>query len=330
MSVPGPRTKSSRRLSDQVVVVTGASSGIGRETSQQLARHGARVVLAARRSEALEAAAAEVRALGGTALAVRRTSPSGTRCRRWSTKRGAGSAGSTRGSTGPRCRATASSRPRRSRRSSGCCRSTCSGRSTASKSSCGSCGPRGRARSSPISSGLGVRSVPLQVPYRVAKHGVVALYEGLRLEEEHARSGVAVTTVLPASVNTPLFDVAASWMGVRPTPIPPVYEPSVVAAAVLAAAERPQRHVFVGGAAAQMAALQRLSPALTDQVLTVRDHVFVRQQRTDALPRPSAPRVAACAATADGAVAGRDARPACARRAPRAVARRRPPRAVTP
>ncbi len=72
-----------------------------------------------------------------------------------------------------------------------------------------------------VSSGVGVRSVPLMIPYCIAKSGVNALYEGLRLEERHAKSGVRVTMILPASVDTPFYDSATSWMGVRPAPIPP-------------------------------------------------------------------------------------------------------------
>jgi NAD(P)-dependent dehydrogenase (short-subunit alcohol dehydrogenase family) len=131
-----------------------------------------------------------------------------------------------------------------------------------------------------VSSGLGVRAVPMMVPYCIAKAGVNALYEGLRLEERHARSGVRVTTILPASIDTPFYDSAASWMGVRPAPIPPVYQPRAVAEAILFAADHPRRDIYVG-AAAQLAALQRLSPALTDRLLSVGGQVFARQRRDE-------------------------------------------------
>jgi NAD(P)-dependent dehydrogenase (short-subunit alcohol dehydrogenase family) len=268
-----------RALSQQVVAVTGASSGIGRETAQQLARQGARVVLAARASEALDAAGVEVQALGGTGLAV----PADV-------------------SQWEQVQALVSEVMRRFGRidtwvngaavsSYGEVASTpieaiqrvlevdLLGQIHGVKAVLPIMREQGYGIIIGISSVLGVRSVPMQVPYCVAKHGLVALYEGLRLEEQRAKSGVEVTTILPSSVNTPLFDVAPSWMGVRPAPIPPVYEASVVAKAILAAAEQPRRHVFVGGAGAQLGALQRLSPALTDRLLMVKDQIFTRQQR---------------------------------------------------
>ncbi len=90
-----------------------------------------------------------------------------------------------------------------------------------------------------ISSVLGVRAVPLQAPYCAAKHGLEGLYDSLRLEERHARSGVQVTTILPSAINTPFYDVAPSWMRVRPAAVAPVYEPAAVAEAVLYAATHP-------------------------------------------------------------------------------------------
>lgn len=82
-----------------------------------------------------------------------------------------------------------------------------------------------------VSSGLGVRAVLLMIPYCVAKSGVSALHEGQRLEERHAESGVHVTTILPASVDTPFPDSTRSWTSVRPAPIPPVCQPKAVAEA---------------------------------------------------------------------------------------------------
>jgi len=129
-----------------------------------------------------------------------------------------------------------------------------------------------------VSSGVGVRAVPLMIPYCIAKSGVNALYEGLRLEERHAKSNVRVTTILPASIDTPFYDSVPSWMGVRPAPIPPVYQPLAVAEAIVFAADHPRRDIYIG-AAAQLAMLQRISPALTDRLLTVGGQVFTRQQR---------------------------------------------------
>lgn len=132
-----------------------------------------------------------------------------------------------------------------------------------------------------ISSVLGVRAVPLQAPYCASKHGVEGLYESLRMEERHARSGVRVTTILPGPINTPFYDVARSRMGVRPAPIPPLYPPGAVAEAVLFAAVHERRRIIVGGTGAQLAALQRVSPALVDRVLSLGSQIFERQRKRE-------------------------------------------------
>jgi short-subunit dehydrogenase len=132
-----------------------------------------------------------------------------------------------------------------------------------------------------VSSGLGVRSVPLQVPYCASKRAVVGLIEGVRMEEERAGSRVRFTTILPSSINTPLFDHALSRMGVRPAPIPPVYDPAVVARAIVFAAAHPRRDIYVGAAGRQLDLLERVSPALTDRLLALRGQAFRRQQRAE-------------------------------------------------
>jgi hypothetical protein len=130
-----------------------------------------------------------------------------------------------------------------------------------------------------ISSALGARGVPLQAPYCASKRGVIGLMESVRMEEQRAGSGVQLTTILPSSINTPLFDHALSIMGVRPAPLPPVYQPEAVADAVVFAATHPRRDIYVGAAARQLDLLERLSPALTDRLLATGGQVFRRQQR---------------------------------------------------
>ena len=94
-----------------------------------------------------------------------------------------------------------------------------------------------------------------------------------------ARSGVRLTTILPSSINTPLFDHALSTMGVRPAPVPPTYQPEVVAKSIVFAATHPRRDIYVGAAARQLDLLERLSPALADRLLATGGQVFRRQQR---------------------------------------------------
>ena len=104
--------------------------------------------------------------------------------------------------------------------------------------------------------------------------------DSLRMELEHDDAGVRATTILPSSVNTPLFDHAGSHLGVRPAPVPPVYEPQAVVEAILHAAEHPVRDIVVGGAGKALIVQHRLAPRATDRLLRLGGQAFARQ-RTD-------------------------------------------------
>lgn len=264
-----------------VVVVTGASSGIGRETARRFAAETASVVLAARNEEALRVVAEEVSDLGGTPLVLRTdVADRGQvdaladaalarfgRIDVWVNNAGVSAFGEL------------AELPLQVIERM--LQVDLLGQIYGVKAALPIMRRQGHGTIIGVASLLGVRSAPLQVPYCVSKAGVVALYEGLRMEERRARSGVQMTTILPAAIDTPFYDVAASWMGVRPAAIPPVYQPSAVAEAVLFAAHHPRRQIAVGGAGAALAALQRISPTLTDKLLAVDDQIFKRQRRAE-------------------------------------------------
>jgi hypothetical protein len=98
-------------------------------------------------------------------------------------------------------------------------------------------------------------------------------------------SGTIVNVVLvePSSTNTPLFDHARTRVGRRPRPIPPVYQPSAVAEAIVSAGERPVRKVVVGGAGKLLTLGQRIDPRLVDLYMLLGDRM-VKDQRTDEPP----------------------------------------------
>ncbi|MEU8655586.1 SDR family oxidoreductase [Actinoplanes philippinensis] len=132
-----------------------------------------------------------------------------------------------------------------------------------------------------VSSAEGVRSVPLQAPYTASKFAVRAFHDALRMELAQEDARISVTTVLPASVDTPFFEHARSRLGgALPKPPPPVYAPEVVADTIVFAAEHPRREIPVGGAAAAFMLGQRLLPALTDAVFSLR-RAGVASQRAD-------------------------------------------------
>jgi NAD(P)-dependent dehydrogenase (short-subunit alcohol dehydrogenase family) len=267
-------------VAGRVVVITGASSGIGRETARQFAGQGASVVLAARGEDALASTADEVTAAGGTPLVVP------TDVADWEQVQALAT----------------SARERFGRIDTWVNNASVSGFGELSempvdaierilhinllgqvygaKAAVPIMRAQGHGVIIGVNSMLGVRSIPLQIPYCMSKFATTALYEGLRLEERRAGSGVELTTILPSAIDTPFYDHAASWMGVRPAALPPVYQPAAVAEAIVFAADHPRRQIAVGGAGVGLGLLQRISPALTDRILGLADQIFVRQ-RTD-------------------------------------------------
>jgi NAD(P)-dependent dehydrogenase (short-subunit alcohol dehydrogenase family) len=114
-----------------------------------------------------------------------------------------------------------------------------------------------------VGSALSDRAIPLQGGYCAAKHALKAFTDALRMELEEQGTPVAVTLVKPASVDTPLFEKARTYLGVEPQPVPPVYAPEVVCEVILHAAQHPLRELIAGGAGARLSAA-RFAPRLAD------------------------------------------------------------------
>jgi NAD(P)-dependent dehydrogenase (short-subunit alcohol dehydrogenase family) len=112
------------------------------------------------------------------------------------------------------------------------------------------------------------RGLPLHSAYSASKHGMIGFIDALRVELMHDRTPISVTTILPAGINTPFFDKSRTRLGVKPRPSPPVYEPELVAEAILHAAEHPVREIYVGGAGKALEWLHHLSPNLADRLLS--------------------------------------------------------------
>jgi NAD(P)-dependent dehydrogenase (short-subunit alcohol dehydrogenase family) len=75
--------------------------------------------------------------------------------------------------------------------------------------------------------------MPLQSPYSAAKHGIEGFLESLRVELQHEGIPINVTSVKPSVINTPYYNHVRTKLGVKPTGIPPYYQPKVVADAIL-------------------------------------------------------------------------------------------------
>jgi NADP-dependent 3-hydroxy acid dehydrogenase YdfG len=271
-----------RALSEQTVVITGASSGIGRAAALRFAVAGARVVLAARHEPSLEETAAEIRNRGGDALVV----PTDvTDAAAVAALANAAAAWSGRMDTWVNAAAVAiygradDLSPRDFAR-------VMDVNYLGTVHGCLAALPHLRAAGGGVlvnvSSVLGARAIPLQSAYVASKWAVRGFSDTLRMELQESDDDIAVTTILPSSIDTPLFAHAAvRGAGWRPRPVPPVYAPDVVARAIVRAAEHPTREVVVGSAGAVLNAMQRLAPAATDRLMTL-GHLASRVQQRGA------------------------------------------------
>ena len=128
--------------------------------------------------------------------------------------------------------------------------------------------PRDRGTIVQVGSALAYRGIPLQSAYCGAKHAVQGFNEALRCELLHDGSRVRTTMVQLPAVNTPQFDWVLSKLARHPQPVPPIYEPEVVAEAIVRAAENPRRREYYVGSSAVATILgDKLAAGFLDRYL---------------------------------------------------------------
>jgi NAD(P)-dependent dehydrogenase (short-subunit alcohol dehydrogenase family) len=255
-------------IENQVVVVMGASSGIGREAALRLAKKGAKVVVAARSEAGLRSLEDEIRELGGEASAViadvsqfeqveavaQRAVEEYGRLDTWVHLAASG--------LFARFDQT---EPEEFRR---VVEVDLMGQVYGAMAALPHIKREGRGALVHISSVVGKRSAPLQSAYSASKHGVEGFLESLRVELlQEGWNSIGVTNVMPAAINTPFFTKARTKLGVKPKGFPPIYQPGVVADAILYSAEKAPREIVAGGAGKGMLITQRLSPRLMDTLM---------------------------------------------------------------
>lgn len=136
--------------------------------------------------------------------------------------------------------------------------------------------PRDRGTIVQVGSALAYRSIPLQAAYCAAKHAIKGFTESLRTELLHDRSRVHVTQVHLPAVNTPQFSWSRAKLPHRPQPVPPIFQPEVPADAIVFAATHRRREVWVAWPVAKAILGERLVPGYADHYLA--RHGYASQQ----------------------------------------------------
>jgi NAD(P)-dependent dehydrogenase (short-subunit alcohol dehydrogenase family) len=268
-----------RPLNEQVVVVTGASSGIGRETARHFGRAGAQVVLAARNEQALLEAAIEIELAGGKALAVPTDVSDAEQVRhlaRTAVEK-YGRIDTWVNNAGISVYATADETTEEEAQR--VMQVNFFGIVNGVNAVLPYMKAQGGGTIINVGSVESKRALPLQAVYAASKHAVRGYTDALRMEQMHARTGVKVTLIMPSGINTPLFDHARSKTGLKPRPVPPVYEPDLVARSIVSAAASPQRDITVGGGGFMLGLMNKISPGLLDRIMTT-GGMFFRMQLT--------------------------------------------------
>jgi NAD(P)-dependent dehydrogenase (short-subunit alcohol dehydrogenase family) len=265
---------SSNRLRDAVVVITGASSGIGRATARAFARQGGTVVLAARGRDALEQTLEECESLGGRGMVV----PTDVGDRE-QVDRLASVAADNYDRIDVWVNNAAVSLFGRLEEIppdayEQVLKTNLLGYVNGSRAAVRQFREQGAGRLINVSSMVGHAGQPLVSAYVASKWAIRGLTECLRMELADAPH-ITATTISPASIDTPIFQHAGNYFGKPVKAMKPVYPPEQVAAAIVRAARRSRREVVVGNAGRMMALIRTLVPPLGERMMrrqVVTDH----------------------------------------------------------
>ncbi|MCU1228807.1 MAG: putative oxidoreductase [Acidobacteria bacterium] len=260
-----------------VIVITGASSGIGHATALAFARRGDSIVLASRGRDALSTVAREVAEAGGTPLIVETDVSRYEECERV-VREAIAAFGQI--DVWINNAAVAEWTPFAFAEPSTIARVidvNLLGVLYATRAVLPHFRHRRRGTLINVASAVADRAVPLLSTYSASKAAVKSFSEALRMELRAERSGVDVVVIMPSAINTPFYTWGRSRLGVRPHPISVIYPPEAVAKAIVQASEHPRRDVYVGAVGKLLSVAQRISPRAVDAYM-LQNRRMIRQQ----------------------------------------------------
>lgn len=251
----------------EVVVITGASAGVGRATAREFGRHGASVGLIARNKERLETAKREIEESGGKALVLPLDVADANAIEN--------AAQRVEEELGPidiwiNDAMTSVFSPINEMQPDEFKRVTAVtylGFVYGTLAALKRMQARNRGTIVQVGSALAYRSIPLQSAYCAAKHAVAGFTDSLRCELIHQKSRVHVTMVQMPALNTPQFGWVKSRLPHKAQPVPPIFQPEVAARAIYWAAHHRRREVWVGGSTVAAIVGQKFIPGLLDRYL---------------------------------------------------------------
>lgn len=270
----------------RIIVITGASAGLGRAVAHAFAREGAHIGLLARNRERLEAARDEVERLGGKALVLvadvadpEQVEEAAAKVERelgpidvWVNNAMTSVFSSFKEMT-----------PEEFKRVT---EVTYLGAVHGTMAALKRMLPRDRGTVIQVGSALADRSIPLQSAYCGAKHGMRGFTDSIRCELIHEKSRVHLTMVQLPAMNTPQFDWVKSRLPNKPQPVPPIFQPDVAAEAIVWASKHRRREIYVGLPTVKAMWGNKFIPGLLDLYLGLTGY---KSQQTDQPEEPDRP-----------------------------------------